>query len=286
MRQARTETYVPYRPDGNSRGYAYQARPPSAGSFSYSPASGSSGLSASSPEQIRAARRLEVQAVSSRALQLRQPGTRSFASAASTIDVRADGFVDNRRPNGHHRPDYAQAVQTLDCTRLREGSNPISMRFRRWRNEYGPKPSDPTAGVDYLNYSQPKDRSGLDLPCNALHPDIVTAPRTRFKNDRAYMITMHVLLHLASLTAHGQIGHVAAIEELITHEHTLGKRKQETATGPSTAMPEATPDTEGNPVLPPPRARPLHRPEARQPRTSGFVPGSVSGHRRHLRTRP
>ena len=54
--------------------------------------------------------------------------------------------------------DFAQATQTVDCESIRIGTNPVTMTFRRWNNEYGPTSPLPTAEIDHLDYGQLKDR--------------------------------------------------------------------------------------------------------------------------------
>ena len=88
-----------------NRGHTQLSRPPS---FNYSPASSGSRVSVSSPEQARLTRRMQVEAVNSRAALQRQPDARPPPGAPSTIDVSTEGFVDKstarRAPSNGNRP--------------------------------------------------------------------------------------------------------------------------------------------------------------------------------------
>ena len=107
-----------------NRGHTQLSRPPS---FNYSPASSGSRVSVSLPEQARLTRRMQVEAVNSRAALQRQPDARPPTGVPSTIDVSAEGFVDNRQPGGPRQTVNAH-LSSLDqaCNTLAGGSRLVT----------------------------------------------------------------------------------------------------------------------------------------------------------------
>ena len=128
----RTMSYEAHRPASDNRGQASENRGhnqlhrPS--SYSDSPTSSASRMSVSSPEQARLTRRMQVAAVNSGAALQRQPEARQPPGASSTIDVRAEGFVDNRQPAGLRQTVHAH-LSSLDqvCNTLAGGSRLITL---------------------------------------------------------------------------------------------------------------------------------------------------------------